>query len=526
MSNLYATHPDNETLLRLLDDDLSASEKQQVDTHVEGCSVCQRELKDLREALSDYLQFHELVLKTALPPAPRPWDRLNMLAARTMRPQPRRARLFALVPSYWPWAFAAVIALFAVVRLAERTPEVKAAELLNKAAIAEKTAPALRRSIRVKSRKYQWDRPARVTQASVSTDAAEISQLLESAGYSSQDPLSASAYAHWHDRLAGKNDRVEDVAQTYVIHTTSAMSPISDASLTLRAADLHAIACTLRFGETDMVEMTELQDETLAAPASPSSVLPPAVRPTSSAELAAPASPGQELQVIAALHAIRADLGEPIDVRREGANVVVNLTGLDERRQIEVKAALAPLPVVQLQSGAPARNENKELPRRPALQVDTANPLLSELQAALPGNVSTTELADQLTDHTEILIEHVYALRGLARRFPADSTIHMAPSEIAILNGIVNDHDSAVAQSTAAIERLLKPILPPVGRVAQIPASTWQNLGEALLADSRELDQAVNAGSSGDVAERKLTAARALANIDQRLARLRAVLSQ
>src|SRR4029077_12096632 len=61
MSSTLTPHPDREILLRLLDEDLSLTERQKVDTHLEACRSCQRDMEEVREALNDYQQFHQIV---------------------------------------------------------------------------------------------------------------------------------------------------------------------------------------------------------------------------------------------------------------------------------------------------------------------------------------------------------------------------------------------------------------------------------------------------------------------------------
>jgi len=520
MSSTLTPHPPNESLLRLVDDDLPAPERQMVERHLGACGACRRELEEVRQALQDYLQFHESVLKTALPPAPSEWERLDRLAAE-MPARARRARLLSWAPRGWLAAAAAIAAVFLMVRLVNQAPRVSAAELLHKAVLAEKASPARARSIRIKTRTLKWDRPARIREnaAQVAGDASAIRRLLESAGYGWEDPLSADAYGRWHDHLARKRDWVEAVSGVSVIHTTTEANPISDASLTLNG--LHAVACTLRFGTSETLEMTEIQGAEPAVAESTPAPGAPTILPPPSTVVDRVAGPGEELQVIAALHRIGADLGEPIDVKREGANMVVRMTGLGAQREADVRTALAGLAAVQLQVGKFENLEGRESPRHPAVQVDTANPLLDELRAASPDGATAAEMADQLTDHTESILERVYALRGLARRFPSEVTARMSPSELAAMDGIVRDHAGAIAAARSAIERLVKPILPGRGPAPPVPATTWQEAAQALVDDARRLDEALNAATaSGELRERKLRAEEALAHMERFLPRL------
>ena len=529
MNSTLPPHPGEEILLRHLDDDLSPTDAHLLERHLGACDACRAKLEEVRETLNEYLQFHEMVLKKTLPPPPLEWVRLDFRSAsRRVVPQ-RKPGLLALMSPRWIAAAAVLAAVFFAVRRFERVPEVKAAELLHKAVTAEQTIPARPRSIRLRTRARTWNRPAGQPPAPA-PDSAEIRQLFESAGYRWEDPLSAGAFAGWHDRLPAKQDQVltvsrQGVAESYVIHTTTVANPITDASLTLRAADLRAVACTLRFGSAEIVEMTEMADEEPA----PRSTVPPAQPAAAPQSLAIPpkqaAGPGDELRVMAALHRIGADLGEPIEVRREGPNVLVNVTGVDVRRQEELRSALSAIPLARLRFGNFARRESGEMERRPAPQVDTANPLLAELQAVSPDAIPSTELGDRLTENSEHLIEHLYALRALARRFPAAIATELTSADAATLRGIILDHAAAIASSTAAIKRLLAPILPGAAAAGQVRGGAWQDIAEALLADARSLDQALYVTRDNPDA-RKLRAAQALADIDERLAELGATAPQ
>ena len=534
------SHAGDEVLLRFIDDDLAPAEAWAVGTHLSSCDSCRSQLDDLNETLSEYQQFHETVLKTKLPPPPLPWKPLDFRAVHLRSARSNSPRLFASTArraSLSPWlaAAAALVAAYLGVNRLQHPPVVKAAELLNRAIRAEHAAPVRNRSIRIQTRRYHWDRPARLpaalprTKAVNSQDVSGIRLLLESASYSLDDPLSAGAFSRWHDGLPEKQDQVAVLAapgvpESYVIHTTTTASPISDASLTLRATDLHAVSCTLRFA-AETVEMTEIADESPAPHSMPEQPLWPELAPAPSVSPVPVAGPRDELMVIAMLHRINADLGEPVAVRRSGPNVVVNVTGLDPRRQEEVKKALANVDAVRLVTNEEERDGTTGSQRRPPPQVDIANPLLAELQAAAADTSSTGEIGDQIVEYTESIIDRVYAVRALARKFGPDEVSQLSVAENALLSGLVRDHLAVIAAATVGMEHRLGPILPKTSAVPELHNDSWQTLADALLADARELDQVLNAAALPvDVAERKRRAAQALANIDQRIARIRAIL--
>jgi hypothetical protein len=342
-------------------------------------------------------------------------------------------------------------------------------------------------------------------------------RLFESAGYSWDDPLSAASFAYWHDRLPAKRDAVETTAgagAAYIIQTMTSANPISQASLTLRAADLHAVTCTLRFGDAETVEMTEIADVEPAPPAGARPVVQPEVKrePVASPAPVRAATAGDELLAVAALHRIGADLGEPIEVKRQGENVVVRASGLDQQRMEQVRAALAGVPVARLESGELTRSESKETERRPGRQADSANPLYAELQSASP------DLPDRITESMERLIARAYALRGLARRYPPDIAASLTAPEAAVLGGILHDHLEAAASTAAEVANLLAAILPRAA-AASGAGESWQAISLTLPDDARRLDEALNEG-------RKPGAAQALADFRAGLARLRGLIPQ
>src|SRR5215831_16790493 len=79
-------------------------------------------------------------------------------------------------------------------------------------------------------------------------------------------------------------------------------------------------------------------------PPSPPPPPPPPPRPPS--PISHPPSPAEELRVIAALHAIGADLGEPVQVSRRDGVLVVEAVGLTSTREQQVRDAVSQIPGV------------------------------------------------------------------------------------------------------------------------------------------------------------------------------------
>jgi len=188
--------------------------------------------------------------------AARPWDdiRVRMRRIDQARPSaPRRA------PSRWLAAAAVLLlACLAAYRFG-RPPVASAAELLRKAVAADTSLPRERRQIRVRTRTHSFTRAA--SHSSQTTSAAEpLETLFASARFNWQDPLSARSYAAWRDQLADKRDEVEPLGAPgmYRIRTTTAHSPLTEATITLRGQDLSPVSETFQFGEREWVEITEI----------------------------------------------------------------------------------------------------------------------------------------------------------------------------------------------------------------------------------------------------------------------------
>src|SRR5690349_20649014 len=64
-------------------------------------------------------------------------------------------------------------------------------------------------------------------------------------------------------------------------------------------------------------------------------------------------SSADELRVIEALHRIRADLGEPIEVRRTERSIEVTVLGAAEQREQEIRSVLDDIPKVALRFEQP-----------------------------------------------------------------------------------------------------------------------------------------------------------------------------
>ena len=142
----------------------------------------------------------------------------------------------------------------------------------------------------------------------------------------------------------------------YKIKTTTTDSELISATLTLRKTDYAPLAGRFEFRNHEWVEMTELVDQldnpastvagtTGGMPRQPGVPPGPSSIPDVSVETV---RVNEELQVVAALHRLGADLGEPIEITREGREVVVSGTAIGPARRQQIHAALDHLPNVAI----------------------------------------------------------------------------------------------------------------------------------------------------------------------------------
>ena len=503
--NSPTRHLTPEALLRIVDERPSDVES---DAHLDSCSECRDRLSAFAQAVRDYEHFHKSTLKRSLPAPPRQWERLDF-------PPIRRS---PLRPARWLLAAAAAIAvLFIGVRLFEPTPTVRAAELLRKASAVEQAAASSHRPIRIRTNSRVLDRDASPGPGSESREALVLHALFDSAGYSWDNPLSAQAFSRWRASVGDTQDQVEENSGVYVVRTSVQRGPLSDAALSLRTADLHVFACTLRFRSGgEIVQVTELPvamqspPEAVPAPGQKRLVLVPAKVP----------SAGDEVRVIAALHGIGADLGEPVEVERNGAVIVVRVSGLDEHRREEIRKALSSLSLVLLQFEAVASNDLKApTPGKLSAAVDGPNPLIAEMVNRLGGNVSMSDFRDELINATDRAAERAFALRALARRFPQNATTSLSGDESALLGGILHDHAEGLTTAVQEVRRAIAQILPNSPPSGLESGGNWQTLADGLPVAVDRLDRLLNdATDSSDT--RKAQIAQSMADLSQQVAEL------
>jgi hypothetical protein len=516
--NLPVSHPPQEQLLQLSDGELTVGEAAAVRSHLEQCWQCRSRLDEMEAGIADYMRYEEEVLKPLLPGPPRPWAdldrRLDELDAASVKQASTPSGHLGFRWLRWPEWFAAATAVTLAALMVwrfERVPEVHAAELLTRAAAREAAAPKAKkaRRIRVRTRARNFVRAASLPPDSAESD--DLRKLFAEAHYSWDNPLSADSYRAWREQLAGKEEYVETSRDRYVIHTASHSSALTDATLTLRVEDLHAVRETLQFQAGEWVELAELDEDEAPAARPEAPVMSPAPKqeaPVAPNSVQTPpaqraAGPAEELKVVAALHRIGADLGEPIEVSRLGSKVLVAALDLTAHRKEQLQAAVAAIPGVELRFDEPqlmTSRPNAALPQR-----RSPAGALSAFQLQLQDQLGDADSVDQFTnrvlDASEAAMARAYALRALARRFPSELESQLGAQDLETLAGVRRDHLEALTERWRDLDRKIRPLLANLTS-RPLPAATarspqWQAQTQQLFAATERMDQLLNGMLAG-----------------------------
>jgi hypothetical protein len=209
--------------------------------------------------------------------------------------------------------------------------------------------------------------------------------------------------------------------------------------------------------------------------------------PASARAASAPQAPepnvqraSRELEVIAALHRIGADLGEPIELGGSEAGFELTATSIAPERERQIREAFTGMPDVRLRF---VRSE------RTAPDLQPASPGKGDegSRAEPPGQAAAREaLSGRAMESSAALLARLHALEDLEHRFPVAVRAQLAPAESKVLDGIRADHLEHARQNAEELQAIAvsmgkAPHDPPEGVAAA--ASPLEN--------ARQLDEAI-----------------------------------
>lgn len=515
MSNLGTRHPSDEQLLHFADGEMTAPQSEDIRGHLKACWQCRNELEEIERTISQCVRYRKMVLDTWLPPPPAPWFDIYPRLAEIDESQ-RRQRLLSRVleplaaawrhPRRWAPAAATVLLIAFVVQQLRQAPSVEAAELLRKAVAAAESRPPTPHRIRIRTHTQHLTRVVGNSGTPVKTKTAEestaaLESLFQAAHYSWEDPLSAKSYAEWRDQLSEKRDEVTLEADHYQLRTTTDSGELVEATLKLSSQDLHTVEGTLQFRNREWVEISELPEAPAPAHDASSEAAGAAARlraypsrsnqPTEVPALAA--TPGEELAVVAALHRLGADLGDPVEVTRSGGEILVRGTGIGLDRQLEIREELRAMPHVTVRLSSEASAESPGLEGRSPSRI-SVNPgsgrLQTEMERHLGGSAAFEQFADRVFEMADGFMSRAYALRRLAQRFPPDIEAQMTSQQRQLLDRLRREHAEALLENVTGIEGRMQSALDTTLDSAQ-PANLsgqWQDETEQLFLEARHAE--------------------------------------
>jgi hypothetical protein len=390
---------------------------------------------------------------------------------------------------------------------------VHAAALLKKAVAVADSRPRPARRIRIRTASQQLTRVIGAGQPA--SDAPAIERLFRSANYNWDDPLSAKAFETWRDQLPAKRDEVAAVEDaqspdrnSYRIQTTTDASELVSATLKLRMTDLEPLEGRFEFRNREWVEMAELTDQ----PTLPASTVAEATggmprqpgmppdRVEAPDEAIYPADIVEELQVVAALHRLGADLGDPVEIARESGQILVSGTGIPPQHQKQIHEALDSMPgvVVRFQEpgseSAPPGPEGTP-PETPAIRDSAGSapaPYQARLEERLGGRPQFERFSSQLLDGSEAVMSRAHALRRLAQEFPPDVERQLSAEGRRTLRDLGREHVAALARQSGEMDAALSRMLTSLGGTAapeiRLESAAWQPASEELLSAARRVE--------------------------------------
>lgn len=505
------THPEDGLLLRYLDGEAPGRKLRQVKSHLEACWECRTAAEELQETIAGCVRYRKNVLAAHLPPPPAPWadlsrefDRIDAeVSAQSF--SARIARWLMPAPATrWALSAAAILALAAGLYYQfHETPSVQAATLLKRAVVAAQAHPAAARRIQVRTRTAKF-----ILNHGPASPA--VAAMFHAAHYNFDDPLSAKSYLDWRDTLTAKQDEVRTVPDPvepgkacYEIRTLAAAGELATASLMLRTTDLLPVEGRFEFQNQEWVELTDFTEASATEGGTPATTRleAPVRRAEPSRPAAVPsgssASISEELRVLAALHDIGADLGDPVEVKLADGHVLVRGVGISAARQREIRAKVDSIPGVTVQFGdaepgqaLPPANPKDVAP----VEAPKSTKLEARLEKQLGGRVEFERFSGQMLDWTDTAMVRASALHVLAQRFPAADESRMGVTDRAVVDDLARDHIANFVSRIDALHRTLAPVLVSLGGVTPAqgrPASShaaWQPAAEDAFRAGRRFE--------------------------------------
>jgi len=382
-----------------------------------------------------------------------------------------------------------------------------------------------------------------------------------------QAPLSAVGYARWRNSLAAKQDIVmpakmpagesangssAPITLTTIAKTEaggkhhgdgSAAEHITKAELVVRATDWHPLRERLWVDDREY-EIAELDYKVLPLWEVDASIFEPPHVPVihvvpprpimidTTADLVVPTPDPEdtEMSVRYGLHELDADLGQPIEITRDGqGTVIVDASAVAPDLQAKLQEEIGWLPNTGLKLGsnsrpacmvclAPSPHAPANAPMQSLTFAPPANPNERRLEGILGGQNARESFTREVLANTGDALSHAFALRNLAVRYPAEEEAKLAPATRQQLLQMVVDHIAVLIERTNTLKGFLWPLLEALsssqlsapsprategawsghagesaGTALQSPGSgpAWQDASRRFLVETQQVDRLI-----------------------------------
>ncbi|WP_446743650.1 hypothetical protein [Silvibacterium acidisoli] len=503
-------HLTNETLLRLLDGELTDRETDEADYHIQACWSCRSRRQAIEQGISDLYAYQEAVASPYLPP---PLEhrsvflaRVDALANELGRPSPFRVWLNALYRALGPgeigqvaWIAGLLLLLFSIpaAYFLHAPAKVSAEEILSRAQNSEnasllKTAEPvvvqkLRISVGSKTLTRTMYRDVKHHRTVSHTDSNPTGESLVRAAYSKysldwNSPLDVVSYRRWRASRQVHNDRVVQTERDRLtLQTTYARGNIAEMDLTVRTSDYHAVREDLRLRDNSEIEIAELSYEVVPLASVASNIFelsklvgavspPPIVIPRSthldSATLAI-----AEVSAEVALHNLGADLGEQIKVsQHDDREILVEGVVDNDARKQELVSTMETIPHTRLhiltideaarQSASVSEPDAGNPAHSSTQQMISTPPLLdAQLNTRFPDKDQRIAYVNQALSLAQLASARAWALNRLADRHPSQEVLILNEEKRQQLQTLLSDHISALREDVRALQNQLGEIL-------------------------------------------------------------------
>lgn len=504
------SHLTDHALLLSLDGELSSREAANVDVHVQSCWSCRGRRQAIGQSIADLVDYQNAVTAPYLPPPVEQraifLARLDALASEMGRPSWLRSRLDTAIRflrlsqvNQFAWVAAALLLIVSIplYNYLRTPPVVSADELLSLTAASEARSlntvaePVVVQKLRIRmgkktlTRTLYRDVAHNRTTSQTNTSSIGESQVKAAFLKTSLDwdfQLDTNTYRRWQAAHQANNDTVIRIgADQLRLETIPSVGPVTEADLTVRLADYHAISEDFHLQDHSEIEIAELAYDVI-----PLASLPPGIfgvpaqitlpRFSAAATLrtllpSATELVAAEVKTDSVLHRLGADLGEQINVTTHGGHeiLVEGVVG-DDVRKHELISALQKVPYTRLHL-LTIDEAAQQVPSSPVLgpaqhsasagtMMVASPPLLeAQLNARFPDKDQRIAYVNQTLSLAQLASARAWALNRLADRYPSQRIAVFNDDARQQIQVLLADHVSALREDINSLQNQLGEIL-------------------------------------------------------------------